>query len=94
MKVLVSWSSGKDSAWMVRQLRAQSAPIGGLLTTINEAAQRAAMHRGPMFRRPIAIEPGVVVKRDGFVFADVVPRDATGRSFADAAISSAEPRSR
>ena len=44
MKILVSWSSGKDSAWMVHLLRQQSLPIGGLLTTINEAAQRVAMH--------------------------------------------------
>lgn len=42
---LVSWSSGKDSAWMVHQLREQGAvKIGALLTTINEAAQRVAMH--------------------------------------------------
>ncbi len=27
-------------------------------------------HAGPMFERPIAIEPGEVVERDGFVFAD------------------------
>jgi len=44
MKILVSWSSGKDSAWMVHVLRQQPLPIGGLLTTINEAAQRVAMH--------------------------------------------------
>jgi uncharacterized protein (TIGR00290 family) len=28
-------------------------------------------YAGPMFDAPIAIEPGVVVERDGFVFADV-----------------------
>jgi uncharacterized protein (TIGR00290 family) len=44
VKILVSWSSGKDSAWMVHVLRQQSLPIGGLLTTINEVAQRVAMH--------------------------------------------------
>jgi uncharacterized protein (TIGR00290 family) len=44
MSVLVSWSSGKDSAWMVHVLRAQGAAIGGVLTTINEPAQRVAMH--------------------------------------------------
>src|SRR5258708_3182404 len=44
-KVLVSWSSGKDSALMLHQLR-QSAEyeIAGLLTTINESADRVAMH--------------------------------------------------
>jgi uncharacterized protein (TIGR00290 family) len=28
---------------------------------------------GPMFRAPIAVEPGEVVERDGFVFADLLP---------------------
>jgi uncharacterized protein (TIGR00290 family) len=45
MKVLVSWSSGKDSAWLVHTLRAQrEVELGGLLTTVNEAVQRVAMH--------------------------------------------------
>lgn len=44
MKVLVSWSSGKDSAWMVHALRKEGVPLGGLLTTINADAQRVAMH--------------------------------------------------
>ena len=45
MKTLVSWSSGKDSAWMVHRLRQRGdAGIGALLTTINEPAQRVAMH--------------------------------------------------
>jgi len=44
MKALVSWSSGKDSAWMVHVLRRQGVPVGGVLTTINEPAQRVAMH--------------------------------------------------
>jgi uncharacterized protein (TIGR00290 family) len=44
-KTLVAWSSGKDSAWMVHVLRARpDVVLGGLLTTINEVAQRAAMH--------------------------------------------------
>lgn len=29
---------------------------------------------GPMFRAPIAVERGKVVERDGFVFADALPR--------------------
>ena len=45
MKCLVSWSSGKDSAWMVHLLRQRGdVEIGALLTTINESAQRVAMH--------------------------------------------------
>ena len=45
MKTLVSWSSGKDSAWMLHVLRKDSAiEIGGLLTTMNEQFDRVAMH--------------------------------------------------
>ena len=29
---------------------------------------------GPMFRRPVAVRPGEVVEREGFVFADLLPR--------------------
>jgi len=44
-KTLISWSSGKDSAWMVHVLRQRGdVEIGALLTTINEPAQRVAMH--------------------------------------------------
>jgi uncharacterized protein (TIGR00290 family) len=44
-KCLVSWSSGKDSAWMVHVLRQRGdVEIGALLTTINESAGRVAMH--------------------------------------------------
>jgi len=45
VKTLVSWSSGKDSAWLVHVLRQRGGvEIGALLTTINESAQRVAMH--------------------------------------------------
>jgi uncharacterized protein (TIGR00290 family) len=44
-RVLVSWSSGKDSAWLVHVLRQSGdVQIGGLLTTINESVDRVAMH--------------------------------------------------
>lgn len=44
-KTLVSWSSGKDSAWMVHVLRQQpDVQLAGLLTTLNAAAGRVAMH--------------------------------------------------
>jgi len=44
-KTLVSWSSGKDSAWMVHVLRQQpDIELGGVLTTVNEKYQRVAMH--------------------------------------------------
>lgn len=44
MKVLLSWSSGKDSAWMLHTLRQQGIEPAALLTTINEAFDRVAMH--------------------------------------------------
>jgi uncharacterized protein (TIGR00290 family) len=45
MKILVSWSSGKDSAWMLHVLQQQyPQALGGLLTTLNEAFDRVAMH--------------------------------------------------
>jgi uncharacterized protein (TIGR00290 family) len=44
-KCIVSWSSGKDSAWLVHVLRSRGdVEIGALMTTINEPAQRVAMH--------------------------------------------------
>jgi uncharacterized protein (TIGR00290 family) len=45
MKILLSWSSGKDSAWALHLLN-QTHPgrIGGLLTTVNDAVDRVAMH--------------------------------------------------
>jgi uncharacterized protein (TIGR00290 family) len=43
--VLLSWSSGKDSAWALHVLRGDpSVQVVGLLTTINEKANRVAMH--------------------------------------------------
>ena len=45
MKILLSWSSGKDSAWALHVLRQRHpGAVAGLLTTINEAVQRVAMH--------------------------------------------------
>lgn len=44
-RVLLSWSSGKDSAWTLHLLRQQpDVDVVGLLTTFNEAADRVAMH--------------------------------------------------
>jgi uncharacterized protein (TIGR00290 family) len=45
MKILVSWSTGKDSAWMLHTLNQQyPKAAAGLLTTTNEAFDRVAMH--------------------------------------------------
>ncbi len=44
-RVLLSWRSGKDSAWTLHVLRQQSdVDVVGLLTTFNEVAGRVAMH--------------------------------------------------
>ncbi|HLE93878.1 MAG TPA: hypothetical protein VI543_04755 [Sulfuricaulis sp.] len=44
-KLLLSWSSGKDSAWTLHVLRQQNKyEIVGLVTTVNENFARVAMH--------------------------------------------------
>ncbi len=44
-RVLLSWSSGKDSAWALHVLRsAGEVELVGLVTTLNEAHGRVAMH--------------------------------------------------
>jgi uncharacterized protein (TIGR00290 family) len=44
VKILLSWSSGKDSAWTLHALRRDGAPVGALLTSLNETAGRVSMH--------------------------------------------------
>jgi len=44
MKILLSWSSGKDSAWTLHALRRDGADVGALLTSLNETAGRVSMH--------------------------------------------------
>jgi uncharacterized protein (TIGR00290 family) len=44
VKTLLAWSSGKDSAWALHQLRRQNFPVAALLTTLNGAVDRVAMH--------------------------------------------------
>jgi uncharacterized protein (TIGR00290 family) len=44
-RILLSWSSGKDSAWSLHVLRQRGEyEVVGLLTTFNEVADRVAMH--------------------------------------------------
>jgi uncharacterized protein (TIGR00290 family) len=44
-KVLLSWSSGKDSAWTLHLLRARpDLQVAALVTTFNTEANRVAMH--------------------------------------------------
>jgi uncharacterized protein (TIGR00290 family) len=43
--ILLSWSSGKDSAWSLQVLRQRAEyEVVGLLTTFNDVADRVAMH--------------------------------------------------
>jgi uncharacterized protein (TIGR00290 family) len=45
MRTLLSWSSGKDSAWALHSLRQRDeVELVGLVTTINSAFGRVAMH--------------------------------------------------
>jgi uncharacterized protein (TIGR00290 family) len=45
VKILLSWSSGKDSAWALHVLnRTHPGRVAALLTTINSAVDRVAMH--------------------------------------------------
>jgi uncharacterized protein (TIGR00290 family) len=45
IRTLLSWSSGKDSAWTLHVLRQRAdVEVTGLLTTINTNFQRVAMH--------------------------------------------------
>jgi len=45
LKTLLSWSSGKDSAWALHTLRSDARyEVVGLVTTVNRAADRVAMH--------------------------------------------------
>jgi len=45
MQTLLSWSSGKDSAWALHLLRQQpDVDVVGLVTTVNAAFDRVAMH--------------------------------------------------
>jgi uncharacterized protein (TIGR00290 family) len=43
-KLLLAWSSGKDSAWALHQLRQSGVHPSALFTTLNQAADRVAMH--------------------------------------------------
>ena len=44
-KALLSWSSGKDSAWALHVLRSEGrVDVVGLVTTVNQVYERVAMH--------------------------------------------------
>jgi len=43
MRALVSWSSGKDSAWALHSLREEGVEVVGLVTTVNQETDRVSM---------------------------------------------------
>jgi uncharacterized protein (TIGR00290 family) len=43
-RALLSWSGGKDCAWALERLHGSDIEVAGLLTTVNEATGRVAMH--------------------------------------------------
>lgn len=47
---------------------------------VDPCGERGEFHTfafaGPMFRNAIAVQPGEIVERDGFVFADVLPQES------------------
>jgi uncharacterized protein (TIGR00290 family) len=57
LRTWLSWSSGKDSAWALHTLRQEAEyEVVGLLTTVNTAFDRVAMHgtRGTVLRAQAA----------------------------------------
>ena len=54
-------------------------PSGTLPPGVDPCGEKGEFHTyafaGPMFRRPIAVETGEIVERDGFVFADLLPQE-------------------
>ncbi len=57
LKTLLSWSTGKDSAWALQLLRDDPAiDVVGLFSTVNQAFERVAMHgvRVELLRRQAA----------------------------------------
>ena len=55
--------------------------LGDLPPGVDPCGENGEFHTftwdGPMFTEPVAIRPGEVVERDGFVFADLLPEDET-----------------
>jgi uncharacterized protein (TIGR00290 family) len=65
-----------------------AALLGSLPPGVDPCGENGEFHSfawdGPMFRAPVLARRGDVVEREGFVFADLVPRDRCGPSGASA----------
>jgi uncharacterized protein (TIGR00290 family) len=65
-KVLPREFAGREfDAALLRDLPASADPCG------ENGEFHSFVYDGPMFRSPVPIEPGEIVERDGFVFADL-----------------------
>lgn len=64
-----------DAAFAGRDFDARL--LADLPASVDPCGERGEFHSftwdGPMFRRPVPVQRGEVVERDGFVFADLVP---------------------
>jgi len=64
--------------------RFDAALLGALPPGVDPCGENGEFHSfanaGPMFREEIPVCPGEVVERDGFVFADLLPRARAGAS--------------
>lgn len=64
--------------------RFDAALLGALPPGVDPCGENGEFHSfadaGPMFRKEIPVCPGEVVERDGFVFADLLPRARAGAS--------------
>jgi hypothetical protein len=87
-RVAVSWSTGKDAAQALRELRrAGRVDVVGRFTSIVPAFGRVSMKgvrtelaRAQEAAGPVSVEVGVVATREGFVYADLVAGAAVAAS--------------
>jgi uncharacterized protein (TIGR00290 family) len=75
-----AWITCVDPRKAPRELagrRIDAALLAGLSADIDPCGERGETHTfvaaGPMLSRRIAVKPGEIVDRDGFVFADLLP---------------------
>jgi len=67
-KTVLSWSSGKDSAWALHLLRPRADIDRG-----ERGEFHTFVHDGPMFARPIRVRTGKTIERGGVAYADLLP---------------------
>jgi uncharacterized protein (TIGR00290 family) len=64
--------------------RFDAALLGDLPAGVDPCGENGEFHSfacaGPMFRRPIGVQVGEIIERDGFVFADLLPQAVVTRA--------------